>query len=463
MIPVLNRLKPRHQRALPFLLLASSATASDRVTYQDDVLPVLREHCLSCHHAGEAKGGLAMDSYAALIEGGGSGEVVFDDGDVDGSRLWQLASHEDEPVMPPGGSRMPDDALAILRRWIEQGAAETEGSPVKKTQKAAAFDPADFGDEIAAVMPPEDASTEPVVVVERSGPVVALAAAPAAPLVAVGGQSQITLRHADDDRVLAVWAMPDGADVSNVRFSGDGRFLAAAGGSPARSGVTAAWSIEDGRPLPVFESGFDVAIDADVHPGSDRVIAVGPDGRVRRGSLSTGSPQPDLEGPTDWGLAAALSFDATRIAVGDRAGGVFVWDAATGVRQPGYAGSGGPVHAVAWRRDGALVTGGGDGTVRLWAKNRGDKPTRSIKVGSPVRALAVAGDGRIGVGGEDDRFRVYGPDGKKAFEHTLGDDVLSVASLADGRWVVGDWTGTVSVIDPKDPSTVRTYPADPQP
>jgi len=36
-------------------------------------------------------------------------------------------------AMPPGGPRLPDDKLDVLKRWIEQGAAWPEGVTLKAT------------------------------------------------------------------------------------------------------------------------------------------------------------------------------------------------------------------------------------------------------------------------------------------------------------------------------------------
>jgi mono/diheme cytochrome c family protein len=57
-----------------------------KVTYDDHVKPIFREHCLSCHNQEQKKGGLALDSYSAAMTGGASGEVVLA-GDIECSRL----------------------------------------------------------------------------------------------------------------------------------------------------------------------------------------------------------------------------------------------------------------------------------------------------------------------------------------------------------------------------------------
>src|SRR5205823_13476106 len=90
-----------------------------KVNYADHVLPLLRDKCLGCHNADKQKGGLDASNYVKLMEGGSSGAVVKP-GDPDASRLFILASHREEPKMPPNGSRSSDSQLDTLRKWIEQ-------------------------------------------------------------------------------------------------------------------------------------------------------------------------------------------------------------------------------------------------------------------------------------------------------------------------------------------------------
>ena len=78
-----------------------------KVTYDDHVKPIFREHCLSCHNQEQKKGGLALDSYAATMAGGASGEVVLA-GDKESSRLFALVSHAETPKMPPMQDRIAD-------------------------------------------------------------------------------------------------------------------------------------------------------------------------------------------------------------------------------------------------------------------------------------------------------------------------------------------------------------------
>ena len=65
-------------RLLPLLAaaLASQAFAADPPSYQDDILPVFRDHCNGCHNPDKLKADLDLTSYASTIKGGSSGPAV---------------------------------------------------------------------------------------------------------------------------------------------------------------------------------------------------------------------------------------------------------------------------------------------------------------------------------------------------------------------------------------------------
>src|SRR5438552_4079801 len=112
--------------------------AAPKVTYDEHVRPILREHCFSCHSADKQESGLQLDSYQKAMAGGSSGEVVLP-GDLASSRLWALVSHAEEPKMPPKQDKLAAAKLDLISKWIEQGAPENAGSKVvlKKNPLAA--------------------------------------------------------------------------------------------------------------------------------------------------------------------------------------------------------------------------------------------------------------------------------------------------------------------------------------
>ncbi len=104
-----------------------------QVDFAHQILPVLRKHCGGCHAGDQKKGGLSMNTRAALLEGSESGEVV-EPGDAEHSRLIEvIASTDDGEWMPPEGPRVPAEDVALLRRWIDQKLPWDEGVTLGKT------------------------------------------------------------------------------------------------------------------------------------------------------------------------------------------------------------------------------------------------------------------------------------------------------------------------------------------
>src|SRR5215208_4023120 len=112
---------------LGVLLLPTTASAQDKVTYQDHVLPVFRNTCLNCHNPEKKKAGLDLSSYATAMAGSENGKVI-EPGDPDGSLLCRLVQRTEEPFMPPKGDKVPEKDLEAIKKWIAGGGLETAGS-----------------------------------------------------------------------------------------------------------------------------------------------------------------------------------------------------------------------------------------------------------------------------------------------------------------------------------------------
>lgn len=86
--------------------------------FETDIRPILVEHCLACHGAGERNGGLRLDSKAALLKGGDSGPAAVA-GQVE-SLLLKAVNRTDGLEMPPE-EPLSDAQVAALRKWVEIG------------------------------------------------------------------------------------------------------------------------------------------------------------------------------------------------------------------------------------------------------------------------------------------------------------------------------------------------------
>src|SRR6266404_3848678 len=101
--------------ALAALCAATAARADDRAAaelFESKVRPVLAENCFSCHGPDKQKGGLRLDSRAALQQGAG-GEPVVVPGDPGKSLLIKAVRHEGDTKMPPK-KKLPDPAIDAL-------------------------------------------------------------------------------------------------------------------------------------------------------------------------------------------------------------------------------------------------------------------------------------------------------------------------------------------------------------
>lgn len=108
------------------------------VSFENEIIPILRQNCLACHSAIEHEGGLNLETVADMIKGGDSGAAIVPGKPLD-SMLYRLAAHLDEPVMPPSGNianakNLGPEQLGLLKLWIEQGAQAGSGSTTLSPQ-----------------------------------------------------------------------------------------------------------------------------------------------------------------------------------------------------------------------------------------------------------------------------------------------------------------------------------------
>ncbi len=108
--------------ALGGVLIADAATAAD-LDYARDVQPLLARRCFACHGPDQAEGGLAFhDADLALVESE-SGEYAIVPGEpVESAMVTRITSDDEYERMPPEGDPLTEDEVALLKRWIEEGA-----------------------------------------------------------------------------------------------------------------------------------------------------------------------------------------------------------------------------------------------------------------------------------------------------------------------------------------------------
>lgn len=424
---------------------------ADPPNFDEQVKPILRAQCAGCHNPGTARGGLDLSSFGALMRGGSSGDAVVP-GDPDASTLFQLLSHQREPHMPPNAPRRPDAELEVVRAWIAGGLIEKKGGAAQ----AAAKSKVDLRVAGSAMKRPDGPppmprglSLQPVSRPGRPGPVLALAASPWAPLVALGGAGQVALYRTDDLELLGVLPFGDG-EPRVLKFSRSGKLLICGGGIGARQGRVVIWDVVTGKGLSEVGDEFDSVLAADISPDQGAIALGGPARLVRVYAADDGRLLRDIKKHTDWVTAIEYSPDGVLLSTGDRSGGLVLWEAESGQEFQVLQGHQGAITDVSWRKDAeVLASASEDGTIRLWNPNDGKQIKQWKAHDGGVLSLEYAHDGRIVSSGRDRRVRVWDGSGKqeRAVEG-FNEIVLSVAVSEDGkRAIAGDWGGHVAVID----------------
>jgi hypothetical protein len=447
-----NRLPTIIWRAVLVLLIAkvspAPAAAPAKATYEDHLKPLFRERCFSCHGPDRKSSGLRLNSFASVMMGGSSGQAVKP-GDADGSLLYKLVTHQQEPHMPPQSPMLPKDSLDLIRAWIEGGALENAGSKAKVAAKPKLEMSAGAvvkGKPEGPPPMPGNLSLEPVTRSLRPNALVALAASPWAPLVAVGGQKQVLLYHSELLDLLAVLPFPEGMPCV-LKFSRNGRLLLAGGGVGGKSGRVVVWDVVTGQR--VFEIGeeLDQALAADISADQTQIALGGPGKIVRVFSTRDGKLLYELKKLTDWVTALDFSPDGVLLATGDRAGNLFVWEAFTGREHLNLRGHTAGITDLSWRIDSNLVASASeDSTVRLWEVENGNQ-VKGWGGGAGLQSVCCAADGRLVTSGRDHILRIWDPNGTALRALPPLPDIATRAVFShDGSRVIGgDWSGQVGV------------------
>ena len=116
------------------LVALSTALATPRsddgTLFESRIRPLFAERCYSCHGNALVKGGLRLDSRAALMQGGGRGAAIVP-GDPDRSLLLQAVRYKGGLKMPPSGPLSPAE-IEALATWVKQGAIWPEDQVTPK-------------------------------------------------------------------------------------------------------------------------------------------------------------------------------------------------------------------------------------------------------------------------------------------------------------------------------------------
>lgn len=108
------------QPMLALSIALSGQTVASEDHFESRIRPVLANHCWKCHGPETARGGLRLDSAAAIARGGKRGPVV-NVAKPEASLLIQAIRRNGDLKMPPDAP-LPDRQISELVQWIKSGA-----------------------------------------------------------------------------------------------------------------------------------------------------------------------------------------------------------------------------------------------------------------------------------------------------------------------------------------------------
>lgn len=424
------------------------------VGFMKDVAPILVRRCIGCHNGRKAESKYNMTSFKLLAKGGAQGEdITLEPGDPDGSRFVELIRPDGDPRMPYKQDALPADQIALIERWVRQG-AKYDGNDPSEDWVALAH-------KLAPVTIPE---RYPVAV-----PITATAFSPNDQEIVASGFHELTLWKAEDGK-LARRLRGLGERIYDIAYSPDGKWLATASGDPGQYGSVKLWMAEPdggGKPARDLAESFDCFFGVAFSPDSSLLAAVGADRAVRVWETASGKLVMAIEDHADWVLDVAFSPDGKRLATASRDKTAKVFDVVKKEAMVTFPGHAETVYCVVFLNDGkTVVSGGGDARLRYWKPDDDAKPFRETGgFGGPVFRVSLSPDGKTLLAcGADKTIRVFDPQTGSNPRNLSGhnDWIYGLAVSRDGtRAVSGAFDGEVRIWNLADGKSLRNFLAAP--
>ncbi len=444
--------------SLLFLAVAARADDKDTVSFDEQIKPIFRQQCVTCHGDAVQKANLNLSSYAAVLKGGGDKVVVA--GRSSQSLLFKaITDPDDDARMPPKKPPLPKEQIALIQKWIDGGLRETAGGASLVNQSDTSFKPVvEIGGKPVAPAMPENLAEVKTPPTLRPLAVLAMDASPWAPLAAVAGQEHVRLINTQSQAEVGRLAFPEGVP-QVIRFSRDGAVLLVGGGRPVESGKVVLFDVKTGKRLAVIGDEADSVLAADLSP-DQKLVALGGSGRlVKVYSTTDGKLQYKIEKHTDWITAVAFSPSGEKLATADRAGAIHLWEAKSGRVLLALSEHKASVRALDWRSDSKMLASvGEDGLIIWWSTVDGFPAVMKPNAHPPARPSGVYGkipngvlsarfdqSGNLTTAGRDHTIRLWDANGNERRAFALPESQPLCAAISfDAKTVIGgDTTGSV--------------------
>lgn len=108
-------------------LLMAPAVPAAPVDFKHDIEPIFVKRCSECHGPDAQKGKLRLDIKADALKGGKSGKPLLVAGkSAESELIARVTTTDSADIMPAKGEPLTADQIAVLKRWIDEGASWPE-------------------------------------------------------------------------------------------------------------------------------------------------------------------------------------------------------------------------------------------------------------------------------------------------------------------------------------------------
>jgi hypothetical protein len=121
---------------------AGPVATPGRIDFTRDIQPIFKTYCYECHGPKKARGRLRLHAPDFIRKGGESGPIIVAGKSHDSLLMHRVLGLDGDDRMPLDADPLPEDVIARLRAWIDQGApgAGANGQVLAARPAAAAAD-----------------------------------------------------------------------------------------------------------------------------------------------------------------------------------------------------------------------------------------------------------------------------------------------------------------------------------
>jgi WD40 repeat protein/mono/diheme cytochrome c family protein len=265
------------------------------ISYHKKIRPILQAECQGCHQPAKAKGGYVMTDFAKFLVGGedcakDKKQAIVPKDPSKSFLIEQITPASDgKAEMPPKKAPLTDAEIKLITRWINEGAVDD--TPANARQRY-------------------DVEHPPIY--QRPPVITSLAYSPDGSLLAVAGFHEILLWKADGSELVAR-LVGLSERIQSVRFSPDGKYIAACGGRPAQMGEIQIWDVAKRKLQLSATIGFDTVYGVNWSPDGKIVSFGSPDNSVRAIDAETGKQVLQQTSHSDWVLDTVFTHEGDKL------------------------------------------------------------------------------------------------------------------------------------------------------